>query len=73
MHDLSVNGSSRGSTPLHGAILLFMFHLKVKIMTKLDVTEKRVIKDGKLALRLTWWKNGIFDHVEYVTDKELIY
>ena len=23
MHDISVNGSSRGSTPLHGAILLF--------------------------------------------------
>lgn len=41
-------------------------------MTKTDVTEQRVIKDGKLAIKLTWWKNGIFDHVEYVPDKELI-
>ena len=42
------------------------------IMTKTDVTTQRVIKDGKLAMKLTWWKNGIFDRVEYVTDKELI-
>ena len=41
-------------------------------MTKTDVTEQRVIKDGKLAMKLTWWKNGIFDLVVYVTDKDLI-
>lgn len=41
-------------------------------MTRIEVTEQRVIKDGKLAMKLTWWRNGIFDHVEYVTDKELI-
>ena len=42
-------------------------------MGKQDVTTKLVIKDGELVLKLTWWKNGILDHVEYVTDKELIY
>lgn len=41
-------------------------------MTIQDVTTKRVIKDGNLALKLMWWKNGILDRVEYVTDKELI-
>lgn len=38
---------------------------------KIDVTEKMVVKDGKLAIKLTWWKNNKFDHVEYVFDKEL--
>lgn len=38
----------------------------------MDVTEERVSRNGNLALKLTWWKNGIFDHVDYVTDKELI-
>ena len=47
--------------------------LNFTIMTKTDVTTQRVIKDGKLAMKLTWWKNGILDHVEYVTDKELVY
>lgn len=41
-------------------------------MSKIDVTEKMVVKDGKLALQLTWWKNNVFDHIDYVTDKELI-
>ena len=38
----------------------------------MDVTEERVVKDGNLALKLTWWKNGIFDHIDYVNDRELI-
>ena len=38
----------------------------------MDVTEERVVKDGNLALKLTWWKNCIFDHIDYVTDRELI-
>lgn len=42
-------------------------------MTRTDVTTERVIKDGELVLRLTWWKDNVFDHVEYVTDRELIY
>lgn len=42
-------------------------------MKKTDVNVKRVVRDGKLAMQLTWFVNGIFDHIEYVTDKELIY
>lgn len=41
-------------------------------MAKINVTEERAINDGKLAMKLTWWRNGILDHVEYVTDNELI-
>lgn len=38
---------------------------------KTDVTTRMVVKDGRLALELTWWVNNVLDHIEYVFDKEL--
>lgn len=40
-------------------------------MTTTHVEEEWAIKDGKLAIRLTWYINNKLDHVDYVTDKEL--
>ena len=40
---------------------------------KREVTTKRVVKDGRVVLQLTWWKNGVLDHVSYEDDKNLIY
>lgn len=32
----------------------------------LDVTNEKVFKDGRFFYKLTYWKKGLFDHVDYV-------
>ena len=41
-------------------------------MKKVDVHEDRVMHNGKLSLKLTYYINNKFDHIEYVTDNMLI-
>ena len=42
-------------------------------MVKQDVKTSRVIRNGKLAMKLEWYRNNVLEDVTYIDDPNLIY